>query len=205
MLKQMSLEDFSGAVASLEPVPGGGSVSALAGALAAALAAMVAALTIGKEQFADRRPLMQKLSDDAGRLQKELLIAVDQDAESYRGVLSAFRLPKSNAEEKQRRSEAIQAAFRHATEVPLQVAEAALKVMELAGDAVRQGNPDMVTDAGVGVILARSAALGALMNARFNLSSLKDSRLISDIAARIAHLKQEVLQKESAILEAVSI
>ncbi len=205
MLKQLSLEDFSSAVASLEPVPGGGSVSALAGALAAALAAMVASLTIKKEQYADRSPLMQKLGAEAGRLQAELLNAVDRDAESYRQVLGAFRLPKTTAEEKQKRGAAIQAAFRQATEVPLQVAEAALKVLDLAGDATRLGNPDMVTDAGVGVVLARSAALGALMNAKFNLSSLKDRDLVNDLEARIAHLKQDVFLKEAEILEPLNV
>lgn len=205
MLKQMSLEDFAQAAASLEPVPGGGSVSALAGALAASLAAMVASLTIKKEQYADRKPLMQKLGDEAGQLQTDLLSAVDRDAESYRKVLSAFRLPRSTEEEKQKRSAAIQAAFRHATEVPLQVAEAALKVLDLAGDATRMGNPDMVTDAGVGVVLARSAALGALMNAKFNLSSLKDQDLVVDLEAKIAALKQKVLQKEAEILKSAGV
>ncbi len=145
-------------------------------------------------------PTLQ-LGAEAGRLQAELLNAVDRDAESYRQVLGAFRLPKTTAEEKQKRGAAIQAAFRQATEVPLQVAEAALKVLDLAGDAARMGNPDMLTDAGVGVVLARSAALGALMNAKFNLSSLKDRDLVSDLEARIAHLKQDVFLKEAEILE----
>lgn len=205
MLKEMTLEEFADAAASLEPVPGGGSVSALAGALAAALAAMVASLTLKKEQYAGRTPLMQRLHDEAGQLQNELLTAVDRDAESYRRVLAAFRLPKSTDEEKQKRGAAIQAAFRHATEVPLQVAEAALKVMELAGTAASQGNPDMVTDAGVGVLLARAAVLGASMNAQFNLASLKDRDLAMDLETKIAHFKQSALDKEAEILEALKI
>ena len=205
MLKEMTLEGFAEAVTSLEPVPGGGSVSALAGALAAALAAMVASLTLKKEQYADRTPLMQRLREEAGQLQDELLRAVDQDAESYRQVLAAFRLPKSTDEEKHTRGKAIQTAFRHATEVPLQVAEAALKALELAGQAARRGNPDMITDAGVGVLLARSAALGALMNAEFNLSSIKDRDLAKDLEAKIAHVKQTTLNKEAEILATLKI
>jgi len=205
MLKEMTLEEFADAVTSLEPVPGGGSVSALAGALAAALAAMVASLTLKKEQFAERAPLMQRLHDDAARLKKELLAAVDRDAESYRQVLAAYRLPKSTEEEKQNRSMAIQAAFRHATEVPLQVAETALKVLDLAANTARQGNPDMVTDAGVGVLLARAAVLGALMNAQFNLASLKDRNLAEDLEAKIAHFKQSAQKKEAEILQALKI
>jgi len=205
MLKEMTLEGFADAVASLEPVPGGGSVSALAGGLAAALAAMVAALTLKKEQYADLTPLMQDLGTEAGKLQNELLNCVDRDADSYRQVLAAFRLPKSTDDEKQKRGAAIQAAFRHATEVPLQVAEAALKVLGLAGTAALKGNPDMVTDAGVGVLMARSAALGALMNAKINLSSLKDRDLVNDLKAKIAHLKQTVIQKEAEILGALKV
>lgn len=205
MLKEMSLEGFADAVASLEPVPGGGSVSALAGGLAAALAAMVASLTLKKAQYADRTPLMEDLRKQAGQLQNNLLDAVDRDAESYRQVLAAFRLPKSTDDEKQKRAAAIQAAFRQATEVPLQVAETALKVLDLAGTAASQGNPDMITDAGVGALLARSAALGALMNAQFNLASLKDRDSANDLAAKIAHIKQSVMNRERQILEALRI
>jgi methenyltetrahydrofolate cyclohydrolase len=205
MLKEMTLEGFADAVASLEPVPGGGSVSALAGGLAAALAAMVASLTLKKEQYANLTPLMQSLGTEAGKLQKELLNAVDRDADSYRQVLSAFRLPKSTDDEKQKRAGAIQAAFRHATEVPLQVAETALKVLDMAGTAALKGNQDMVTDAGVGVLMARSAALGALMNAKINLSSLKDRNLVNNLETKIAHLKHTVIQKEAEILGALKV
>jgi formiminotetrahydrofolate cyclodeaminase len=205
MLKEMTLEGFADAVASLEPVPGGGSVSALAGGLAAALAAMVASLTLKKEQYANLTPLMQSLGTEAGKLQKELLNAVDRDADSYRQVLSAFRLPKSTDDEKQKRADAIQAAFRHATEVPLNVAETALKVLDLAGTAALKGNQNMVTDAGVGVLMARSAALGALMNAKINLSSLKDRNLVNNLETKIAHLKHTVIQKEAEILGALKV
>jgi formiminotetrahydrofolate cyclodeaminase len=205
MLKEMTLEGFADAVASLEPVPGGGSVSALAGGLAAALAAMVASLTLKKEQYANLTPLMQSLGTEAGKLQKELLNAVDRDADSYRQVLSAFRLPKSTDDEKQKRTGAIQAAFRHATEVPLNVAETALKVLDLAGTAALKGNQNMVTDAGVGVLMARSAALGALMNAKINLSSLKDRNLVNNLETKIAHLKHTVIQKEAEILGALKV
>jgi formiminotetrahydrofolate cyclodeaminase len=205
MLKEMTLAGFADTVASLEPVPGGGSVSALAGGLAAALAAMVAALTLKKEQYADLTPVMQSLGAEAAKLQNELLNAVDRDADSYRQVLAAFRLPKSTDDEKQKRAAAIQAAFRHATEVPLQVAETALKVLGLAGTAALKGNQDMVTDAGVGVLMARSAALGAMMNAKSNLSSLKDRNLVNNLETKIAHLKHTVIQKEAEILGALKV
>jgi formiminotetrahydrofolate cyclodeaminase len=203
MFNKMSLEAFAEAVASREPVPGGGSVSALAGGLAAALAAMVAALTIQKEAYADRAPEMQRLHAAAAGLQQDLLEAADRDAQSYRAVLAAFRLAKSTEKERQNRTDAIQAAFRHATEVPMQVAEASLQVLELAGTAVRLGNPDMHTDAGVGVLLARSAALGALLNAKVNLGSLKDKDFTTQMEERIKKLRQKVIEMESHILDSM--
>jgi len=201
----MSVEAFTYAAASRDPVPGGGSVSALAGGLAASLAAMVAALTLKKEAFADRAPEMHRLHDAAADLQKELLDAVDRDAQSYRDVLAAFRLARSTEEERRQRAAAIQAAFRHATEVPLQVAEAALQVLELAETAARRGNPDMRTDAGVGVLLARSAALGALMNAKINLGSLKDKEYTVQTEKRIEKIRQTVIRMESDILNSMEI
>jgi len=200
MFKEMSLEAFADATASREPVPGGGSVSALAGGLAASLAAMVATLTFTKEAFADRAPEMRRLHDAAEGLRKDLLDAADRDAQSYRDVLAAYRQPKTTEEERRQRTAAIQAAFRHATEVPLQIAEAAIRVLELAATATRRGNPDMLTDAGVGVVLARSAALGALMNAKFNLASLKDKDFVAQARDRIERLRRRAMQMESEVL-----
>jgi methenyltetrahydrofolate cyclohydrolase len=205
MFKDMSLEAFTYATASRDPVPGGGSVSALAGGLAASLAAMVAALTLKKEAYADRAPEMQRLHDTAADLQKDLLDAVDRDAQSYRDVLAALRMAKSTEEERRQRTEAIQAALLHATEVPLQVAETALQVLELAGTAVRRGNPDLRTDAGVGALLARSAALGALMNAKINLAGLKDRDAATRIEAKIGKLWEEIIEMESHILNSMAL
>jgi methenyltetrahydrofolate cyclohydrolase len=205
MFKDMSLKAFAETVASREPVPGGGSVSALAGGLAASLAAMVAGLTLNKEAYADRTPEMQRLHDTAVELQKELLDAADRDAQSYRDVLLAYRQPKTTEEERRKRAEAIQGAFRHATEVPLQVAEAAMRVLELAATAVRQGNPDMRTDAGVGLLLARSAVLGSLMNAKINLASLKDKNFAAETNNKIERLRQRAIQMESDVLDSMKL
>jgi methenyltetrahydrofolate cyclohydrolase len=201
MFTEMTLKSFGEIVASEKAVPGGGSVSALAGSLAAALAAMVARLTQKKEAFASVAPQMMALEEEARQLQNQLLSAVDRDADSYRMVLSAFRRPKSNKEEKQARRRAIQKAFKQAIVVPLEVATLSVKVMDLATQAVHNGNPIMVTDAGVGLILARSAALGALMNVKINLTSIEEPAVVDDISAKVRQLKKEALQKEQAILE----
>ncbi len=205
MLKDLSLKAFVKAVDSEEAVPGGGSVSALAGCLAASLTAMVAALTLKKEKFRNVEAQMAEIREKATVLQQELLNAVDKDADSYRQVLAAFRLPKATDEEKNERSVAIQAAFKHATEVPLEVAQAALGVIDLAGQAVREGNPDMVTDAGVGVLMARSAALGALLNVAINLGSLKDRAVVEVLRGKVKRMQSDVMQKEAEILRMLEI
>jgi formiminotetrahydrofolate cyclodeaminase len=205
MLKDLTLEQFTEAVASEEAVPGGGSVAALAGALAAALAAMVARLTLKKEKFAQAAPQMNALMGKARQLQTRLMAAADQDADSYSQVLTAFRLPKATEDQKKTRAQAIQTAFQQAARVPLDTADLALQVMGLCGQAVRRGNPDMITDAGVGVLLARSAALGALMNVRFNLSSIKDQAFVARISKSIDRLREDVLKSEQAVLSALPL
>jgi formiminotetrahydrofolate cyclodeaminase len=205
MLKKMTLEAFSRELAARKAAPGGGSVSALTGGLAAALSTMVAEFTLAKEKFADRKPEMERLRVDAEQLRKQLITAVDRDAQSYREVLAALRLPKSTDQEKQTRSRAVQKAFRHAIEVPLEVAKYCLDVLQLTEIAVELGNPDMITDAGVGVLLARSAALGALMNAEFNLGSLKDEFLVAELKVKIEEIKELVVIKEEEILRSFTL
>ncbi|MCP4745578.1 MAG: cyclodeaminase/cyclohydrolase family protein [Desulfobacteraceae bacterium] len=205
MLKEMTLEEFADSTASEKAVPGGGSVSALAGSMAASLTAMVAKLTLKKEKFAHVAPQMESICQEADRLKIELMTAVDRDADSYREVLSAFRLPKETDEDKQKRSAAIQAAFKLAAQVPLKTAELALEVMDLAIKGIREGNPDMVTDAGVGMLMARAGVLGALMNVRINLTSIKDQALVAQMQEKTEQLKKSALEKEQAIFNALPL
>ncbi len=205
MLKDISLEAFAESVASERAVPGGGSVSALAGALAAALAAMVGRLTPKKEPFAHLADRMQALCEQAESLQTDLLTAVDQDADSYRQVLAAFRLPKATSEEKQTRSDAIQSAFKEAARVPLQVAATALKVLKLAAQAVADGNPDMVTDAAVGVMLARTAVLGAVYNVKINLNAIKEEAFREAYLGEAEALATAAVDEEQRILGQIQI
>jgi methenyltetrahydrofolate cyclohydrolase len=200
MLKELSLESFSAKLASDGAVPGGGCVAALAASLAAALAAMVARLTLNKARFAPVAGPMARLRDAAESLRAELLDAVDQDAQSYQDVLAAYRLPNESTAEKTARRQAIQKAFAQAARVPLGVAEKALQVMTLAGEAVAGGNPDMVTDAAVGVLMARSAALGALYNVKINLRSISDADLVKDFSAKVQTLESQTLELERQIL-----
>lgn len=201
MFENDTLKQFADKTAAPDAVPGGGSVSALAGALAAALSAMVAGLTLSKEKFAAVAPQMEALRRDAADLQSKLLTAVDRDSESYQAVLAAFRLPKGTETEIQARTAAIQKAFTGACRVPLQVAEMAGQVADLAVQAAHSGNPDLITDAGVSALLARAAGLGALMNVRVNLAAIKNDDLVAQMDRKIKQIKQHIIEKEQKMLE----
>ncbi len=201
MFENDTLKQFADKTAAPDAVPGGGSVSALAGALAAALTAMVAGLTLTKETFAAVAPQMEALRRDAADLQSKLLAAVDRDSQNYQSVMDAFRLPKGTQAEIQSRTAAIQEAFKGACRVPLQVAQMAGQVADLAVQAARDGNPELITDAGVSALLARAAGLGALMNVRVNLAAVKDADLVAQMDQKIKQIKQHIIEKEREIHE----
>jgi formiminotetrahydrofolate cyclodeaminase len=205
MFESYSLKTFTERTAAPAAVPGGGSVSALAGTLAAALTAMVAGLTLKKETYAAIAPRMQALQHEAASLQTGLLAAVDRDAQSYQAVLAAMRLPRGSDTERRARDAAIQKAFIGASEVPMQVAELALQVSHLALEVARDGNPDMITDAGVSALMARSAVLGALMNVRINLKTIKDPDLVAHLDRKIHRIKTQVIENEQEMLALFSI
>jgi formiminotetrahydrofolate cyclodeaminase len=205
MFETDTLKQFADKTAAPDAVPGGGSVAALAGALAAALTAMVTGLTLAKKTFAAVAPQMETLRREAADLQSQLLAAVDRDSESYQAVLAAFRLPKGTEDEIQARTTAIQEAYKGACRVPLQVAEMAGRVADIAVQAARDGNPQMITDAGVSGLLARAACLGALMNVRINLIAINDADMAAQMDKKVAQLKQHIFDKEQEILEMITI
>ncbi len=196
MLTELSVEQFLAKTASKQPVPGGGSVSALAGALAAALARMVANLTCGRPGFAAVEGEMEALKERAGALQTSLVSDVDRDSEAYGRVMDAFRLPKQSPE----RGPAIQEALRQAAKVPMEVARKALEVMQLAGQALESGNPNARTDAAVGLMMARTAALGAILNVRINLESIKDEDFVRRMQQEAGTVQAQVLELERKLL-----
>lgn len=177
MLVDSTVKDFLAKVAGSDPVPGGGSIAALNGAIAAALAAMVAGLTVGKKGYEENEEQMQRIQTLAIRQKEEFLIDVDRDSEAYNKVFDCFRMPKSTEDEKSARSAAIQEATRFAALVPMQVARNAYELMVIIADVARLGNRNAVTDACVAMMSARSAVLGALMNVRINLGTLKIKHL----------------------------
>ncbi|HEX3534494.1 MAG TPA: glutamate formimidoyltransferase [Gemmatimonadaceae bacterium] len=169
-----SVSAFVASVASSNPVPGGGSVAAHAGALAAALAQMVAGLTIGKKKYAAVDGEMKEAALKAVTLGNTLALLVKRDAEAYSHVSEAYKLPKEPADLAARRAEAVTAALLTAAGVPLETARASVEVAQLAVTVAEKGNTNAVTDAGVAALLAQAACRGAAYNVRVNVQALDD-------------------------------
>jgi len=192
MLSDLSVNKFSERTASGDPLPGGGSVSALAAALAAALAEMVANLTVGREKYAQNEAEMQALRDEAAQLRSTMLTCIDRDADAYQQVLSAFRLPRDSETEKERRQAAIQEGFKQAARVPLSVAADALRILELALAGVSLGNRNAYSDGVVAALMAKSAVLGALSNVKINLEAIKDRAFVDDFTGRAREIRAKL-------------
>ncbi len=182
--------DFLDALADGKPTPGGGSAAAYSASMGAGLVAMVARLSIGKKKYADVEEKMQEILVEAEELRAKLAQAVEEDAESFTAIMQAFKLPKESAEEKSIRSQAIQDATLYASEVPLETARGAVRVMELALQAARLGNLNAITDGASGSAMARAGLTSAGYNVRINLGSLKDKVKASGLLAELIKLEE---------------
>ncbi len=205
MLKDLSITEFLQQTASAEPLPGGGCTAALNAALAASLTEMVANLTIGRKNFEAVEDEMKQIAQTAANLRSKLQIDIDHDAQAYREVLAAFKLPKNTDAETKARSDAIQKAFKKAATVPLGVVRDAVKIMELAARAIRVGNPNAVSDGAVAVLAARTAALAAAYNVKINLSAIKDVALAAELTREVEDLERQVIDREKEILAQVNL
>lgn len=190
-------------VAAPEPTPGGGSVAAIAGAFGAALVQMVAGLPRTRHDNDDERAVLATLDAPLADLRQRLLGLADEDTAAFERLMAAFRLPKASDEDKAARREAIQAATREATTVPLQTAVAAARVLDLAGTVAALGNPSASSDLLVGMGMLRAAAEGAAANVRINLEGIKDDTFRADAAARIAAVLDEVATHSHAVTAAL--
>lgn len=180
-LMALPMEEFLKRIASDAPTPGGGSVSAYAGAMAGALVSMVGTLTQGKQMpSGDEYDGTEILIEQGHAIAQSLSEAVDRDSQAFDAVMAAFKLPKANDEEKAARSRAIQEATKFAAEVPLEVAHECLAAAELAFVALSHGNPNCASDAGVAGILAVAGLEGAILNVAINLGSIKDQDWVTE-------------------------
>jgi glutamate formiminotransferase/formiminotetrahydrofolate cyclodeaminase len=198
-LVQMNLIRFAEETASESPAPGGGSISAYVGALGASLGAMVANLSSHKRGWDDRWEEFSEWAEKGLYFQRELLRLVDEDTRAFNRIMEAFALPKGTEDEKKSRAAAIEAASKYAMEIPFATAELSLQSMEVMRAMVEQGNPNSITDAGVGALCARTAVLGAVMNVRVNAQGIKDKTFADSLAQRASALEQQAEKLEAAI------
>lgn len=170
-LTQLSVTQFTHLLAGETATPAGGSAIALAAALCASLCAMTARLTAGRKKYHDSWEMMEGLKVKADELSSLFLRLVNDDAESYKAVMTAFKLPKETDVEKEIRRKTIEGAFKQATSVPLTVLENLSRLPDLFRMALEHGNPNCLADVGVGINLMRAAATGAANNIRVNLKN----------------------------------
>ena len=202
-LIDLTCKGFARETASESPAPGGGSVSAYMGALGAALGTMVANLSSHKAGWDDKWKHFSNWAEKGHSIMEEMLYLVDEDTNSFNKILAAFGLPKESPEQKADRSAAIQEATKYATEIPLRTMQVAYSAMELTEAMVKEGNPNSVSDAGVGAIALRSAVFGAYMNVRINSKDLKDRELADSLVAQAQEIFEKALAAEKRITDAV--
>ncbi len=203
-LVRMSCKDFAYETASESPAPGGGSISAYMGALGAALGTMVANLSSHKPGWDARWKEFSDWADKGQAVLGRLVALVDEDTAAFNRIMAALGMPKGSEEEKQARAEALEAATLYATEVPLKTMKAAAEVFPIVRAMAEEGNPNSVSDAGVGALAARSAVLGAQLNVRINAAGLADREAAERLCAEAAEIAATAVAEEAAILEIVN-
>ena len=201
-LVDMTCKGFAEETASESPAPGGGSISAYMGALAAALGTMVANLSSHKAGWDDRWEFFSDWADNGMAVMNELLYLVDEDTAAFNKIMDVFGMPKGTDEEKAARAEAMEVATLYATQVPLRTMKAAYKAFDVVRAMAEEGNPNSVSDAGVGALAARSAVMGACLNVKINAAGLKD-RAMAEALVKEAEEIQALAQKAEAEVLAV--
>ncbi len=199
-LISMTCKGFANETASESPAPGGGSVSAFIGALGVSLATMVANLSSHKAGWDNRWEEFSDWAEKGQKLKDELLFLVDEDTRSFNRIMEAFGLPKETQEEKTIRTAAIQKATKYAIEVPFKTMQKAYESMEIIKAMVETGNPNSITDAGVGVLCARSAVIGAFLNVKVNAAGLKDKTFVEELLKQGSGIEESAKKLETELL-----
>lgn len=198
-LIRMDLRAFADETASESPAPGGGSISAYVGSLGAALGTMVANLSAGKRGWEDKINVFSDFAAQGQYVKDTLLTLVDEDTNAFNKIMNAFGLPKSTDEEKKARTQAIEDATKYACEIPFKVMETAYSILPMLAAMVEQGNPNSITDAGVGVLCVKTAVRGAYFNVLVNAQGLKDRTFAENIKSRA----KQILDKNHAEADAL--
>ena len=202
-LVDMTCAGFAEETASESPAPGGGSISAYMGALAAALGTMVANLSSHKAGWDDRWEFFSDWADNGMAVMNELLYLVDEDTAAFNKIMDVFGMPKGTEEEKAARAEAMEVATLYATQVPLRTMKAAYKAFDVVRAMAEEGNPNSVSDAGVGALAARSAVMGACLNVKINAAGLKDRAMAEALVNEAMEIQAAAQRAEAEILAVV--
>jgi formiminotetrahydrofolate cyclodeaminase len=201
-LASMTMERFLEVLGSDAPTPGGGAAGAISGAIGASLIAMVGRLTVGKPGFEDVDDRMRALVEKADAARLAFLDLADRDAHAFDGVMAAFRMSKATDEAKETRSAAIQSGYEHAASVPLEIAYAAVDLMELAEDATSSGNAQAASDGVSGAAHLYCATICAIANVEINAASLEDEArrtiLLDEVAALRGRADQSIRESQTA-------
>jgi glutamate formiminotransferase/formiminotetrahydrofolate cyclodeaminase len=203
-LVSMALNDFADETASETPAPGGGSIAAYIGSLGISLGTMVANLSSHKKGWDDRWEEFSNWAEKGQAYKDELLRLVDADSKAFNGIMHAMSLPKGTEEEKAARQKAISEATKFAIEIPFKVMQTSYESMDVIKAMAETGNPNSVSDAGVGALCARSAVMGAFMNVRINAANYHDKIFVNDVVAKGKEIEAKTKVKEEEILDIVN-
>jgi formiminotetrahydrofolate cyclodeaminase len=200
---KLSLEQFLDALASNAPTPGGGTAAAVGGAMGASLAEMVAALTLSKEKYAASHDALRPIAEAARLARREFVRLAREDSEAYEAVVAARRLPKETEEQKADRAQKIAIANKHAAEVPMRTAKAAVRLLAALPDLAAKGNPNAISDAGAAALLLDACVEAALLNVGINLPSIEDARFVAAMQRETADLQEESQRLRSQVVALV--
>jgi len=202
-LVDFTVSDFANETASESPAPGGGSISATMGALGASLGTMVANLSSHKRGWDERWEEFSNWAEKGKHYQDELLKMVDEDTNAFNKIMDAFSLPKKSEEDKAARNQAIQDATKYAIEIPFKVMKLCFESMEVAKAMAKTGNPNSVSDAGVGAIAALAGVKGAFLNVKINTAGLDDKTYVKEIIAKAKEIQEKAAAMQKEILNIV--
>lgn len=202
-ISEQSVRQFLDDLASKSPTPGGGSAAAIMAAMGAALSSMVCNLTVGKEKYAAVEPQMREALARTEALRDRFVGMISDDVRAFDGVMAAYGLPKGTDAEKSSRTEAIQAALREATDVPLACASACAELIEVVRGVAEDGNKGVISDAGVAVLAAEAALRSAALNVYINVGAIKDEAFVAARMATLEHLLVESATATEAIFDRV--
>ena len=202
-LAHMTLLEFADATASESPVPGGGSASAYVGVLGIALGTMVANLSSHKKGWDGKITFFSQIAEQGQIIKDKLMMLVDADTQAYNKIIEAIRMPKATDEDKQLRREALNLATKGAIEIPLEVMRVSLSSMVLIKEMATHGNPNSVSDAGVGAICVRTAVEGAGLNVKINCSGFKDVEYVANAKKQVHEMLEKAKEMEREIVEIV--